>query len=228
MWMRFRNFSLLLAATASIGGSLLLPIAPAQAQNILQEQGSLQPVQNQYTFTGRAGQAIVISMNSADFDTVLVLLNASGEEVARNDDYGRSLNSTIVTTLPSDGVYKVLAQSFGGQGGSYTLNVRVATPYDQAYAQAFDQYQQGQYEQAIASYSRAIAVDPNQPAAYADRADARYAMSGESVKTEVIADYQRAADLFQQSGDDSIAQTLRSQIEYLQNPQPETAPETSP
>lgn len=228
MWMRFRNFSLLLAATASIGGSLLLPIAPAQAQNILQEQGSLQPVQNQYTFTGRAGQAVVISMNSADFDTVLVLLNASGEEVARNDDYGRSLNSTIVTTLPSDGAYKVLAQSFGGQGGSYTLNVRVATPYDQAYAQAYDQYQQGQYEQAIASYSRAIAVDPNQPAAYADRADARYAMSGESVKTEVIADYQRAADLFQQAGDDSIAQALRSQIEYLQNPQPETAPETSP
>jgi tetratricopeptide (TPR) repeat protein len=214
---RLKELSLLLAATVSIAGSLFLPASPAIAQAILQEQGTLQPTQNKYSFTGQAGQTVTISINSPDFDTVLVLLDSNGEEIARNDDYARSLNSTIVMTLPNSGTYQVLAQSFSGQGGNYTLSVTPATPYEQAYAQAVALYQQGQYEQAIAAYTEAIEVDPNQPLAYAERADARYSQAG-SISPDAINDYNRAAELFEQAGDTENARMLREQITYLQSP----------
>jgi tetratricopeptide (TPR) repeat protein len=233
MWkLRLRNLSLLMAATMSIGGSLLfLPAAPAVAQVLLQEQGSLRPTQDEYAFSGTAGQAVAISMASDEFDTLLVLLDPDNQEIARNDDYARSLNSTIIITLPRDGEYKVLARSFSGMGGNYSLTVRPATAYDQAYARAVEQYQQGMFAEAISAYTEAIRVDPNQAVAYIERADARYAQTG-TPSPEMVADYERAADLYQQSGDVETAQSLREQIEYLQsqpqNPEPRPLPAPTP
>jgi tetratricopeptide (TPR) repeat protein len=220
---KLKNLGLLLAATLSVGSSLLfLPVAPATAQEILQEQGNLRPAQDDYTFSGTAGQAIAISMTSDEFDTLLTLVGPDNQEIATNDDYARSLNSTIIITLPSTGEYKVQARSFSGMGGNYSLTVRPATPYDQAYSRGMMAYQEGRLDDAIAALNEAIEADPSQPTAYVDRGDAKYAQSSDPADT--IADYRRAIELYEQAGNTDMAQMLRDQIMYLQSP-PEGMPE---
>jgi tetratricopeptide (TPR) repeat protein len=226
----------MMAIAAVIGGGSLLALAPAAtAQELLREQGTLQPSQDEYTFTGTAGQAIAITMYSEEFDTVLALQDSTGQEIAFNDDYGRSLNSTIVTTLPADGNYTVVARSFSGAGGQYTLTVRPATEYEQVYSQAWSYYMQGDFAQAIELFTEAIAVDPSQPLAYADRADARwgqyYTGLGEEFNFEnppelpadlvaaITEDYEQAAELFEQAGDTETAAALREQLMFLQQQQ---------
>jgi tetratricopeptide (TPR) repeat protein len=234
----------LLLATAIISTSsiALLPIARANAQaennqQILQEEGSLEPIQDEYTFEGRRGQTVTISMSSEDFDTVLSLIGPDGEEIAYNDDYGRSLNSTIVLSLPASGTYKAVARSFSGNGGSYTITVRPASRYEQAYSRALQLLQEGNTEAAVEAYGEAIEVDPNQPIAYLERAEARYGLAyselvnaGEEAVEEaptlseeqlepIIADYEKAAELYEQAGDAATAQSIREQITYLQSPQ---------
>jgi tetratricopeptide (TPR) repeat protein len=225
--LRLRNLSLLLAATVSLGSSIvLLPVSPAQAQVILQEQGTLQPTQAEYTFSGTEGQVVTIALTSPDFDTVLSLVDANNQEVASNDDYARSLNSTIVVTLPRTGAYKVLARSFSGQGGNYSVVVKPATPYEQAYSQAYTMFQQGNFDTALTAYNQAIQLDPNQPIAYADRGDVR-AAKGEQMAS-IVADYQHAIQLYQQAGDTDSVQMLQEQINYLQNPPAPPVDESAP
>jgi tetratricopeptide (TPR) repeat protein len=227
----FKNLGMGLAGAALLG-TAFMPGSPARAQTILDQQGSLRPSQDEYTFDGEAGQVIAITMTSSDFDTVLSLLSPSGEEIAFNDDFGRTLNSTIVTAIPEDGEYTVVARSFSGQGGDYTLSVRPATDYEQAYSEGLTYSQNGQFDQAIAAYSRAIELDGDQPAAYMDRAEARWSQvyaaqnltegqepappSGE-VRDAIVADYTRAADLYEAQGEVDIVQSLREQITFLES-----------
>lgn len=225
-----------LAAIAVVTGSFALPVAPAFAADLLQESGSLLPGQDEYTFSGTAGQSVTITMTSDDFDTVIELVDAQGQQVAFNDDYGRTLNSTIVVTLPSSGTYKVFARSFSGGGGSYLITVRPSSDYDQAYARAWTLFMENNYSDAIAAYGEAIQLDPNQPTAYYDRAEIRwsqfYMSLGENydyenppqpdaeTKAAIIADYESAAALYEQAGNSEMAQTLREQINSILNPMP--------
>ncbi|MBE9177406.1 pre-peptidase C-terminal domain-containing protein [Oculatella sp. LEGE 06141] len=232
----------LVIVTTLISTSTLLSLLPTGAnaqegRQILQEEGRLEPAQSEYTFEGREGQTVTITMTSEDFDTVLSLIGPNDEEIAYNDDYGRTLNSTIVTTLPANGTYKVMARSFSGAGGAYTVAVRPATRYEQAYSRALQQLQDGNTAGAIAAYTEAIQVDPNQPIAYLERAEARYSEAylslineGEEMSEEILtltaeqldpilADYRKAAELYEQSGEADTAQSIREQITYLQTPQ---------
>ncbi len=92
-----------------------------------------------YQFTGSAGDTITIAMNRTDeeLDTRLVLYTAANWEtdtnstVAENDDMRRTiaqgewfLDSEIVTTLPEDGEYIIVATSFSREElGSYRLSL---------------------------------------------------------------------------------------------------------
>jgi tetratricopeptide (TPR) repeat protein len=227
-----RYLGLVITSSVIMGGiAVILPVSPTYAEDILQEQGTLQPVQEEYTFSGSAGQSVTITMTNDDFDTVLSLLGPDGQQIAINDDFARSLNSTIITTLPNDGEYKVVAGSFSGQGGQYNLTVRPATEYEQVYGRAMNFYIQGNYDDAIAAYNEAIEIDPNQPAAYMDRADARwgqfYSQPGINpeqplepsleLKQAIITDYERAAELYEQAGNAEMAQMVREQISVLQS-----------
>ncbi|NEQ25997.1 MAG: tetratricopeptide repeat protein [Microcoleus sp. SIO2G3] len=224
-----RNLGLALAATVALGGSLVLPVAPASAQALLQQQGNLQPAEDEYTFSGQAGQTIVISMTSTEFDTVVRLLDPNNQEIASNDDYGRNLNSTIVMTLPRTGTYKVMARAFSGGGGSYAISVRPASEYDQAFDRAVKSSLEGDFQTALTNFNEAVRLDPNQPDAYLSRADVRIALAEGNFSEESIADYRRAADLLEQAGNTEMAQMVREQIEFMQNPpQPEEAPTPRP
>jgi S1-C subfamily serine protease len=80
-----------------------------------------------YTFEGKAGQQVVIEMTSSEVDAFLILLAPDGQNLAQDDDGGGSSNARlVVTSLPVDGTYMVLANSYGpGETGRY--NLRVAT-----------------------------------------------------------------------------------------------------
>ncbi len=73
-----------------------------------------------------AGKRYVIDLESKAFDTFLRLEDAQGKKLAENDDIveGVNLNSRIVFTPAKDGVYRLVATAFRGQGrGPYTLTV---------------------------------------------------------------------------------------------------------
>jgi len=78
-----------------------------------------------YSFNGTAGQELSVTLESSDFDTILILINATGESIASNDDISATnTNSRIDITLPATEQYLLLVTSseFEGQG-DYRLAV---------------------------------------------------------------------------------------------------------
>ncbi|MBD3882765.1 tetratricopeptide repeat protein [Phormidium tenue FACHB-886] len=208
----------LLAIVATASSISFLTSTPtqaqtAQSQTLLEQRGTLEPLQHEYSFSGKKGQAIVVSMNSDAFDPLLSLLDPSGREIATNDDYARTFNAAIVITLPKDGTYKILAQSVSGQGGDYAVTVKPATAYEQAYARGMDLYLEGKFSEALTAYTEAIRLQPEQPIAYLDRGDVYYAQGNMQA---LLSDYQRAADLYDKVGDHENAQAVRDQIQDLE------------
>jgi hypothetical protein len=65
----------------------------------------------------------VIDLQSADFDPYLRLEDAAGKELARDDDGGGFPNARLRFTAPQDGDYRIIATSFDGRTGRYTLKV---------------------------------------------------------------------------------------------------------
>lgn len=88
---------------------------------------------DQYSFRGRAGQRVEISMASEDFDTYLTLGRLDGcdwQELESDDDGGEDTDSRLRYVIPSDGEYVIRATSFGETMGAYTLTLseRTMTP----------------------------------------------------------------------------------------------------
>lgn len=85
-----------------------------------------------YTLDGHAGDVIVISAVSRDFDSYLTLKGPDGDEIARDDDSGGSLNARIgPVNLPEDGSYTIVVSSFsassdGGVTGTGEFQVTVS------------------------------------------------------------------------------------------------------
>lgn len=216
---------------------------PAQAQPLLEETGTIVPAEHSYEFAGTAGQAVTITLESEAFDSVVELQDPDGNQIAVNDDFGGTLNSTIIMTLPADGSYTVVARSFSGEGGDYQLSVRPSTPYEIAYMEAQSLVQAGDFVAAIAAYDQAVSLDADQPSAYLGRAEAYlgkvYAELGEQVsgpqdippteRAAVIADFEKAADLIEASGNQDWANSLREQANFLRSSgEPGAAPDEAP
>jgi hypothetical protein len=85
----------------------------------------------QYTFRGRAGQTVQVTMRSKDFDSYLNIGSLAGAEYAsaKTDDDGAGGNdSRLVYTLPADGDYAIHANSVSRATGGYTLTLEPGTP----------------------------------------------------------------------------------------------------
>jgi serine protease Do len=102
---------------------------------ILEEQGRLQPggpvlpdgsLYREYVFQGEAGQPVLITLESPDFDTYLMLIGPDGDVLQHNDDISNSnFNSQIRAILPASGTYRVVANAYDSNGqGEYRLTVR--------------------------------------------------------------------------------------------------------
>ncbi len=81
---------------------------------------------NSYTFSGRRGQRIEIEMRSQELDSYLILLSEENAVLhLEDDDSAGAGNARLVTTLPADGTYLILANSFAqGERGRYNLTLR--------------------------------------------------------------------------------------------------------
>ena len=102
---------------------------------ILRRQGSLDSgdalapdntYYDEYSFQGRAGQRVTITLESNEFDTYLALGDENGNLIDSNDDYqSGSTNSQIVVTLPQNGTYIVIVNGYSpADQGRYSLTVR--------------------------------------------------------------------------------------------------------
>ena len=79
---------------------------------------------NAYSFEGREGQRILVEMDSAEFDPYLILLSPQGQDIAQDDDGGGNLNARLSFTLPEDGTYTILANSYSPrETGAFELSL---------------------------------------------------------------------------------------------------------
>jgi hypothetical protein len=80
-----------------------------------------------WTYQGKAGDRLRITMSSDAFDTFVSIGTADGSsynELAGNDDGPDGTNSLLEFTLPNDGVYTIRAKALSGESeGAYRLKV---------------------------------------------------------------------------------------------------------
>lgn len=216
-------------------GSMPLKAQSEPESPLLEESGRIEPAKATYTFEGIVNQRVTITLSSSDFDPVLILQDSEGTEIASNDDFGGSLNSTLIIALPADGEYQVVATSFDGQGGDYDLTVRSSSPYESLYGRGQDALAEENYQAAINFYDEAIELEPEAIPAYLGRIEAYLGQvyTGENdvetpadipadTKALIIADFEQAADLIEATGNLGWAQSLREQAEVLRGDSPES------
>lgn len=77
-----------------------------------------------YSFRGTAGQIVQIDVMSGEFDAFAILQDAAGNELARDDDDGEGFDARITYTLPSTGLYRVVANTYrADRYGTYRIRI---------------------------------------------------------------------------------------------------------
>lgn len=84
-----------------------------------------------YRFTGHEGDRIVVSLQSADFDSYLFLIDDTGHVLESDDDSGGGGDALLRFELPYDGEYGVLVNTyFEGERGMYTVRLESLGAFD--------------------------------------------------------------------------------------------------
>lgn len=82
---------------------------------------------DRWTYDGRGGERIQVTLESSAFDAYLVVARQTGgtfEALGQDDDGAGGTDARVTVELPADGTYLVLANSYGeGATGAYTLRV---------------------------------------------------------------------------------------------------------
>lgn len=76
-----------------------------------------------HTLALTARETFTIDLVSTEFDAFLRLEDAGAKELASDDDGGFP-NARIVFRAPETGDYRIIATSFDGKAGKYTLSIR--------------------------------------------------------------------------------------------------------
>ena len=173
-------------ASSLVSALAVLPLPGlTQLEPLLQVQGTLEAgdetltdgsLYDRYEFEGRVGDVVTILLESEAFDTFLLLQDGQGNEVSQNDDISHTnRNSALVVTLPQDGLYQVLANTYDEQGqGPYKLIVTPIAPgqpnpflnneevknleADRLLQQGILLYQANQYPQSIDFWQQALGI----------------------------------------------------------------------
>lgn len=83
-----------------------------------------------YWFAGIQGETVQIKMSAANLDSFVILNGNDGETIVSDDNTGGSGDALVKITLPSTGIYVIVATPFAPQvTGNYALTLdRVTTP----------------------------------------------------------------------------------------------------
>ncbi len=78
-----------------------------------------------WTYVGHKGERIQVDVMSSTFDAYAIIQDSTGKRLASDDDSGGGTNARVVFTLPADGAYRIIANTYRqGTYGPYTLSVR--------------------------------------------------------------------------------------------------------
>lgn len=117
-------------ATAQSGG---------ERDTIIDSLTAAQPTMNT-TFAGKAGDIVILTARSQDFDAYLTLTGPEGTVLAEDDDSAGLLDPRIgPLSLPANGTYTVTVSSYGGglvtSTGAFTLIIDRPDPALLAYGE---------------------------------------------------------------------------------------------
>ncbi len=77
-----------------------------------------------YAFVGNKGDTVAVDLSSDDFDANILVADASGNSLARNDDGGGRCNARVAFVPPATGNYRVYANSSAqAELGEYHLTL---------------------------------------------------------------------------------------------------------
>jgi hypothetical protein len=93
-----------------------------EGDRVISDDGSFY---DSYPLEGKAGESFGIYLESDEFDSFVALVDAKGNIVEQNDDVSQEdSNSRIRVTLPEDGVYNIIVNTYDEGGtGNYVLTV---------------------------------------------------------------------------------------------------------
>ena len=77
-----------------------------------------------YVVDFKTGRNYKIDMVSKELDSYLRLEDATGKELAKDDDGGGFVNARVHFHCPADGGYRVICTTFGGGTGAFTLTIQ--------------------------------------------------------------------------------------------------------
>ncbi|PSB11474.1 hypothetical protein C7B62_05520 [Pleurocapsa sp. CCALA 161] len=94
----------------------------AEGDRVIDDDGSLYDF---YPIQGQAGESLTINLESDEFDAFVALVDSNGKTVGENDDISaEDSNSQLSVTLPEDGIYNVIVNTYDENGtGKYVLKV---------------------------------------------------------------------------------------------------------
>ncbi len=121
--------------TAPAGAGQVSRLTPGQRVSGRLEEGDRGrgdgAFEDWFEFEGRTGQVVSIEMRASEFDAYLELRDARGEVLAQDDDgLGEGTDAFIMTALPANGRYRIVARSYGESShtGLYDLSFGMAAP----------------------------------------------------------------------------------------------------
>ena len=93
-----------------------------EGDRVIDEDGSLYDF---YPIEGKEGETYTIYLESDEFDAFVALVDSNGNTIQENDDISQeNSNSRIRVTLPEDGKYNVIVNTYDEDGsGQYILTV---------------------------------------------------------------------------------------------------------
>ena len=101
--------------------------AKAEFQGQLDPGDAPDPVRNRpakvHTVRLAKDKTYIIELRSTDFDSYLRLEDAAGKQLAHDDDGAGFPNARLRFAAPHDGDYRLIATSFDGKTGRYTLRI---------------------------------------------------------------------------------------------------------
>lgn len=127
-----KPFLMALAAAVLAAGSAAAqrPIVPGEVTRGSLGSGDPRDREGRYyddwAFSGRRGETVIVGMESGSFDTYLYLgtfRRGVFQEVSRDDDGGNGTSSRLEMRLPEDGTYVIRASSLRTSTGPYTLTL---------------------------------------------------------------------------------------------------------